>query len=102
MDPTLQHKELSQEEFYDFYEVQNLKWREVRGEGGERGEERGEGGDERRKGMIAGLKFKLLDLLRLIFLSRQVTKEGEDVMWFQYFPRNINRVFESKNIRNLA
>ena len=60
VDPTLQHKELSQEEFYDFYEVQNLKWREVRGEGG----------DERRKGTVAGLKFKPLDLLRLIFLSR--------------------------------
>ena len=44
VDPTLQHKELSQEEFYDFYEVQNLKWREVRGEGGGG---RGEGGGGR-------------------------------------------------------
>ena len=27
--PSEQHAALSEKEFYDFYEVQNLKWREV-------------------------------------------------------------------------
>ena len=30
-DPSNQHSELSEAEFSDFYEVQNLKWREVSG-----------------------------------------------------------------------
>ena len=29
--PNDQHSELRETEFYDFYEVQNLKWREVSG-----------------------------------------------------------------------
>ena len=29
INPSEQHTELSEQEFYDFYEVQNLKWREV-------------------------------------------------------------------------
>ena len=28
-EPGEQHAELSENEFYDFYKVQNLKWREV-------------------------------------------------------------------------
>jgi membrane protein insertase Oxa1/YidC/SpoIIIJ len=48
--PSEQHTELSEMEFYDFYEVQNLKWREI-------------------------------------------TAEGEDVPWFEHFPRPIKMVF---------
>ena len=35
VNPREDHTHLSREEFYDFYEIQNLKWREVRE--GERG-----------------------------------------------------------------
>jgi hypothetical protein len=30
VNPNDQHSELQEAEFYDFYEVQNLKWREVK------------------------------------------------------------------------
>ena len=46
LNPSEQHAELSEREFFDFYEVQNLKWREVRRE---RGRGRG-GGRERERG----------------------------------------------------
>ena len=43
MNPSEQHTELSETEFYDFYEVQNLKWREVSIRDGGRAEEGGGG-----------------------------------------------------------
>jgi two pore calcium channel protein 1 len=50
VNPNDQHSELQEAEFYDFYEVQNLKWREV-------------------------------------------TEEGEDVLWFNKFPPPVKKVF---------
>ena len=66
------HTPLRKEEFYSFYEVQNLKWREVRENMGDR-----DGGV-------------------FILVGIQVTDKGKDKVWFRNFKPSIRKVFHSE------